>query len=988
MKIRTIHCKKSAQTFVFLVISLTAIFLLCGLGIDTGLLFLSKARLARACDAATLEAVGNFQITTSSPENNRQAVAELMRNVAVANYSDLSVIATTPYLPGVSPNFNTSPVMLPGNIPGTQFEYDFFPTAITTASPSTPSFIVYLQCGQAGSIVQATCVANYPTKTYFMGFAGPQFEHIGVASSALAKRNPRLVVVVVDRSSSMLGNYGCSTLPQAVANFMSYFDPNNDSIGLVSFGSGARIEFPLTTNFIYAATNDLSDTVDPDSLGYYQSLPDPEEDPVANPGYWTNGPRRLKFGGFTCADEGIRLGLEMLMSNAGFNNPNIQKIMVIFTDGAWNTARTLVAAPGYTNTVQIAPSAVAWTTAPFYMPTLTPYASYTNSLGAAGANQPNGFTVGGAYGQAAQHTNDVMQSVDSQNENESALGGNFSQAMREGGPTNVVVTAVVGTNALSQPMYTSNLNVWVPVGAVDYTYHADGTLDTNKTVVSRLSQAFCETNTAALFTNIIVEAGGSNVLVVPGYVADGTVWNDFETACTQNTYNGYNADNYCDQAPGSSTACGYMPDVTTNLQPNSPTPAYNINSGIRQALFRNFMNLLTGASVMDPYDPPQTGPGAYDNLIPIAGSTNYFARPLHPLGEYYPSAPNFFSFNDVGLCFDYDFGGPNTPGANFTTEVPAEKLLPGEGYFDSPETYVNFRYDTYGAAPQLYTNQPYYGCLYYAGTNRTVISRSTGSVSSNMTTANWTSLSTNSTESWITAATGLGSAMTTATMAYDNFDTNGAPTTNSDYSAIYVPASYRGFAYPGVTTDSAVTNTWSKTGGMVFDDTVTGSPVLYTNSMAYSGRPTHYYDFSISAWVPMVYNHTYNDGCSDSTGGVWGNPGNAEVEIQSPTQFGHLCFWKAMEYAYHARQLGVTIFTVGYSDAVQTGQCDVLAEMANAPSYTRVDNSSPPVPYTVPSNPYFDRTQPSGLMFYATDANSIATDFQQIAASVTGYLAN
>ena len=68
----------------------------------------------------------------------------------------------------------------------------------------------------------------------------------------------------------------------------------------------------------------------------------------------------MKFGGQTCADEGIRLAMEQLMANTGFSDPDVVKYMVLFTDGKWNEMRTLLAAPGYTNTV-LGPPAVSST---------------------------------------------------------------------------------------------------------------------------------------------------------------------------------------------------------------------------------------------------------------------------------------------------------------------------------------------------------------------------------------------------------------------------------------------------------------------------------------------------------------------------------------------------------------------------------------------------------------------------------------------------
>jgi hypothetical protein len=167
----------------------------------------------------------------------------------------------------------------------------------------------------------------------------------------------------------------------------------------------------------------------------------------------------------------------------------------------------------------------------------------------------------------------------------------------------------------------------------------------------------------------------------------------------------------------------------------------------------------------------------------------------------------------------------------------------------------------------------------------------------------------------------------------------------------------------------------------MYDDTSgVGNPTLYYNSMAYSSRPTHYYDFSQSQWVPINAQHfAGGDGNEDSPAPLTGG-GLATTEIDAgATEFAHLCFWKSMEYAYHLRAYGVTIYSVGFSSAVSASECDVLGEMANASTY--VDSGG-----FTRTNTVYDPTQPVGLFFYATTPDQIKTDFQQIAQAVTGYL--
>src|SRR5271167_545279 len=85
--------RKNAQTLVFFLLTWGTIMLMCGLAIDSGLLYLAKARLGRAVDGAALAAVGNFN-RSSNATSNRDDVALIMRNFAVANFTGLAAISS------------------------------------------------------------------------------------------------------------------------------------------------------------------------------------------------------------------------------------------------------------------------------------------------------------------------------------------------------------------------------------------------------------------------------------------------------------------------------------------------------------------------------------------------------------------------------------------------------------------------------------------------------------------------------------------------------------------------------------------------------------------------------------------------------------------------------------------------------------------------------------------------------------------------------
>jgi hypothetical protein len=127
---------------------------------------------------------------------------------------------------------------------------------------------------------------------------------------------------------------------------------------------------------------------------------------------------------------------------------------------------------------------------------------------------------------------------------------------------------------------------------------------------------------------------------------------------------------------------------------------------------------------------------------------------------------------------------------------------------------------------------------------------------------------------------------------------------------------------------------------------------LYLDSMSYSGRPTHYFDMSQGKWMKIPNNHVSN---------------------QLFLQLGN---WKAREYAWHARALGVTIYTVGYGTLVSDDQQAFLAQIANATNTTAGGGS----------NISYNPSQPIGQQFYATNASQISNDFYSVGQAINAAL--
>jgi hypothetical protein len=746
-----------------------------------------------------------------------------------------------------------------------------------------------------------------------------------VSSTAVATRNPRLIMVVIDRSASMLEpGGGASGLPPAVVQFLDFFDTSSDNIGIVSFGSAARLEMPMTTNFIIAGTNNLVNAYETNSYSAEPGV-DPETDPsrsVYDPNYATTGVRRLKFGGSTAADDGIRLGLEQLMANSGFNDPDVVKYMVIFTDGKWNASRTLFAAPGYTNEVYV-PAAFSanqaktnkfltndaalamtngqiglWDTTLANDTNIIPMPSMgmisnqsdlpfvTNAM--AHVDQPGDFSQ-----LVADHTNDVWLSADATtnepllNPGSTIIGGSIQAVTNS-----TLLWISSNASGLKTNYYTHTVDVWLQPGSVAYCY-------TNATLPAHPVAYVSDYTNPTQDINLYVGSGGKVDLVVPGYIVDGLAYDGLDLPVPDTGgYPRYRQDNY--QQP-------YLwnDDTAPNTEPYSSTSLQ------RQLMFRNYPNLLTGFYVSRADDPLGAG---YEPLI-TEDNPPGAPRPLNGLGPYYPGAAFYWPFDLTGL----------DPWYTYVLTDPG-----GGGPSAARHDAYSINMLSTNAAPE-WSGELFYNSVSGSGTN--VVSGTGNTAASQiMQSDDWQNGV--SLIPYLSALANVSGLMTNE--ATHNTNITGSP-------SVWRPVSFNGLPNTA-TTLSSVTPSGTSTGGWVSD----GNGNYYPNTMAWSGRPTHYYDFSKSTWVAIADNHDTN------------------------IQFLQMGNWKAQEYAWHARALGVTIYTVGYGTLVTDAQQAFLAQLANATNTTAGGGSNMP----------YNASQPIGAQFYATNAAQISNDFYSVGQAI------
>ena len=183
------------QVLIIFALALPLLVLFTAMAVDMGLIYVTKAKLSKAVDAACLTGVKNL----SQGQTTANSLATDMFNA----------------------NFGVNP-------PTPTFTW-------TTGTATTP---VSLQ-------VNATATVN----TYFMKYL-PNFATWSLSDSATATRSNLVMSLILDRSGSMSSDGGGTALQTAVPNFVSDFVNGTDHIALISFASNASVDVALTSQFL------------------------------------------------------------------------------------------------------------------------------------------------------------------------------------------------------------------------------------------------------------------------------------------------------------------------------------------------------------------------------------------------------------------------------------------------------------------------------------------------------------------------------------------------------------------------------------------------------------------------------------------------------------------------------------------------------------------------------------------------------------------
>lgn len=230
---KTPRKSQNGQALVILTLSAVILMALTGLGIDVANLFLKKARLQAAIDAATIAGITSLVTRvseTSDPGPTTTLAAETAaKQIAAFNIQQM------------------------GLMEGSLAEIEQLIDATATVHPVTREMTLS---------VSATLSVN----TLFVDIIGLA-DHTDVSASGEARRNPAIVSLVLDRSGSMDCLGSCPGKLQAMKDgaiaFINTFLINVDHLALISFNHIATVDqdMGLLTNLAKQAMVDAINAI-------------------------------------------------------------------------------------------------------------------------------------------------------------------------------------------------------------------------------------------------------------------------------------------------------------------------------------------------------------------------------------------------------------------------------------------------------------------------------------------------------------------------------------------------------------------------------------------------------------------------------------------------------------------------------------------------------------------------------------------------------
>lgn len=205
--------RSNGYAVIFLASMILTLIPLTGLAIDCSILYIVKARLSAACDAAALAAARNLNLGQTMAEQEREARARAL-SFYNANFSERYLSAT-----------RSAPLI---DIP-----------------TNTPNNVLTISVSGTARV-----------KTYFIGMLPRlNLDTVSVAATGAASRRDVNMMLVLDRSSSLITSGQCQAMKDSATAFVNNFVDGRDTIGLITFGTNYVVAFPPARDFKSAGTN-------------------------------------------------------------------------------------------------------------------------------------------------------------------------------------------------------------------------------------------------------------------------------------------------------------------------------------------------------------------------------------------------------------------------------------------------------------------------------------------------------------------------------------------------------------------------------------------------------------------------------------------------------------------------------------------------------------------------------------------------------------
>ncbi|MCB1021928.1 MAG: VWA domain-containing protein [Acidobacteria bacterium] len=214
--------KQKGQVIVMIALLSTVFIGMAGLAVDLVLAYAVKTFLATATDAAAMGGVRALErgVTYADQESEIQRLTTMLFE---ANFPD--------------------GILLTGNTG--RFEQSVHVAAKNNDPGATSMFTTDNDLSAGMREVRVETIAEAPT--FFMRFFG--MNTVTVRASAYAARRDVNVMIVLDRSASLKSVGAWDDVQASAIQFLNKFDNNRDRVGLVTFGTGANVDYPLSSGF-------------------------------------------------------------------------------------------------------------------------------------------------------------------------------------------------------------------------------------------------------------------------------------------------------------------------------------------------------------------------------------------------------------------------------------------------------------------------------------------------------------------------------------------------------------------------------------------------------------------------------------------------------------------------------------------------------------------------------------------------------------------